>query len=160
MSNSMSQPAGLPELFLHRLAGDTLGVELVDWALAALEADFDSSNLRILASLGSSASTEEAELYFKRALKELAIEIPAKEKIIDDYVREIARKILADEIAPESAAKLIHNKVLYQFNHPEEYMGWCYLSGGLHLETYEELRGKDLEDAIKQLARHTLNRHS
>jgi hypothetical protein len=60
----MSQPAGLPELFLHRLAGDLPGEELVDWALAALEADFDSSSLRILASLGSSASTEEAELYF------------------------------------------------------------------------------------------------
>ena len=46
------------------------------------------------------------------------------------------------------------------FLHPKEFQNWCYLSEGLHPETYEELRGKNLEDAIKQAARQILTRHS
>jgi hypothetical protein len=158
MRYSGHQPTGLPELLLNRLAGNATGEEFVDWAVAALEANFDSANLRILASLGSSASTPEANFYFNRALEELAIEIPSEEIIIRDYVREIAGKILADEIAPDSGATLIHRRVLYPFDHPKEFQSWCYLSGGLHPERYEELRGKNLEEAIKKLAAHTVNR--
>jgi hypothetical protein len=160
MSHTGYQPTGLPELFLNHLAGNATGEEFVDWAVAALEADFDSANLRILASLGSSTLNSEAEFYFNRALKELAIEIPSEEIIIRDYVREIARKILADEITPESGATLIHRSVLYPFDHPKEFQDWCYLSGGLHPESYEELRGRDLEEAIKKLAVQTLHRDS
>lgn len=156
MCEPANRPPGLTELWLTHLVGRATGSEFADWAVGALETGFDSPNLRILAGLGSSAVGSEAEFYFHRALREQQIEIPSEKEIIQDYVREISRKILADEISPERGADLIHSRVLSPFNHPADLLDWCYLSEGLHPQNFGQLVGDELDEAIRKQALDTL----
>jgi hypothetical protein len=94
----------------HLAAEVALGVaesqELVDGAIAMLDAGTDSPALVELAGLAPSA-TSQAERLFRRALVELAMSIPSVQDAVMHLARESAAEIVSGIVSPYDGAKRI-----------------------------------------------------
>lgn len=116
------------DLHLERLSGE----KVCAWAVSALEAGFDTENVRILAgmSLDAPPSFFEAQPYFMRALQELRLSVPSREEALRAYARSVAEDLVSGRITVESALYTIHSVVVSPLHHPPDLMGWCYLWEG------------------------------
>lgn len=146
--------------YTARLLGqDTVGTvtaeQLVQWAVQALCAGYDTPSLRNLAGmdLDGPPTTYDASQVFRRAVAELGITVPEREQLLRDYVAEIARGVVEGTVEPEAAVDLIHRDVLGPLEHPNDLMAWCYLWEGLDPDDFASLRGDAHREAIRRAAR-------
>lgn len=68
--------------------------DCVKWAEAALNENFDSPSLRILAGLCDPLNFFEVKDYAEAALSELGIEIPCGSRVVSAYAKDIADDII------------------------------------------------------------------
>ena len=112
--------------------------DYIDWAIACLEDGFDSKNLRILSGMEKSSYTYEVEEKFRRALVELDWKFPSEKETLQDYIKDLAKKIISGGLNPADGCHKIY-KVVYFLEYPKELSSWIYLDEGLEPETYETL---------------------
>jgi len=110
-----------------RANDDLTGDDLVAWALRALEAGTESSNLFILAGLPTRSCRADAEPYFERVLQELKIVVPRRDLLLRKYIVTLAKAIVSGSIDVQLALDRIHKHVINPLNHPKDLQGWCYL---------------------------------
>lgn len=121
----------LTSVLVARAAGELSGEEMVDWAVDALSAGFDSPSLRVLAGLmPSEALVRDAEPILRQAVRELGIQVPDLEAMRRAYVPIVCRALLQGDLSPTEAAELIHRRVVGPLGHPADLMAWCYLWEG------------------------------
>lgn len=140
------------DLYLERLSGE----KICAWAVSALEADFDSEALRVLAGMSFERAPGyfETEPIFRTALRELHLAIPAsREEALRAYAQNVAEDLLAGRASVEQALHDIHRSVVGPLSHPADLMPWCYLWEGLAPDgSYGELSKEQLERAAREFA--------
>ena len=124
-------------LFANRYMGLSTYEDLVDWAISCLEANLDSKNIRILASMRTSLYPSEVEFYFKRCLQDLGWTIPDQRECLLNYTRYIAEQIVSGDLPPAAGAVKMHH-LSTELGHPRELSAWCYLDE----ESDEEIRNE------------------
>ena len=141
------------DLYLERLSGE----KICAWAVSALEAGFDTENMRILAgmSVGRLSSFVEARSYFMMALQELQIAVPSsREDALRAYARSVAEDIVAGRAAIDAALNEIHSTVVWPLNHPADLVGWCYLWEGYAPDgSFADLSKEELDQTAREFAR-------
>jgi hypothetical protein len=95
-------------IFAKRALGKDFADDYVDWAGELLTQGYDSRHLRILASLGRSASYFEADDYFLRCLKELQITEPAPESAVPLYACDLAQQIIGGQITSKDGVQALY----------------------------------------------------
>jgi len=104
---------------------------LVDWAVEALGAGYDSPALRILAGLLPPETDAHTVLpYARRAARELGMDIPEGEGLRRAYIPVACRALLRGELDAETTTHRIHSWVVSPLGHPSDLMSWCYLWEG------------------------------
>ena len=118
------------KLYLQQVTSD----DYVDWAFACLEEGFDSKSLRLLAGTDKSHTIKaDFEDLFRQSLVELDWKYLDKKESLFNYAKDIAKKILSNEIGSQEAVekiqeihfqqfglrlldclKLIYHKIIYQ----------------------------------------------
>ena len=148
----------------HKIAGWVEGQAFVDWAVAALESDFDSPSLRTLAGLDLTppVDTTEAVEYFQRSLAELGLAIPPQTVILRDYLAEIASGMVSERISIREALHEVHSSIVTPLGHPDDLRPWCLLWEGNHSDgsppdNYGDLTNEDLKREALDLARACLS---
>ena len=133
--------------------------DYIDWAVNALSEGFDTPALRRLAGLDleGTAVAEDARAEWRAACVELEIQAPSKQGAVKAYVANLAREIVEGRIGPVAGAERIHAEVLTPLNHPQDLMAWCFLWEGLSPDSYRELEGVALDEAILRTARSFVN---
>lgn len=140
------------KMLARRYLGSATCEDYVDWAVACLESNLDSKNIRILASLGKPLYPSEVEDYFKRSLKDLGWTLPEPSDCLVDYARSVAQEILSGDIPPREGCRSIYH-IAVALDYPPELMGWFFLDEGLQPGSYGDLEGADWDDAIVTEAR-------
>ena len=139
------------KILAERYLGTATHEDYVDWAVACLESDLDTKNIRILASLRNAASPSEVEDYFNRCLKDLGLTMPDHRECLFEYARGLAQQILSGDLAPLEGCSQIY-RIVHELKFPGEMISWVFLDEGLHPENLEDLEGADWDDAIKSEA--------
>ena len=147
-------PTGTVRLLVRDVAGLATGHDYVCWAIQALSEGYDSPSLRRLVSSDGDdvPRASECAATLVGVLAELGITRPDNGALVRDYVREVAREILAGSIAPQAGADRIHNEVVSAFSHPRDLQAWCYLSEGVNPGDMRSLSGDALDEAIRKTA--------
>jgi len=148
-------PPGTVRLLVREAAGVVTGQHYVDWAVQLLAERHDSPSLRRLAAsdLDEVPGASDCAQILTAVLAELELSRPDNEVLIRDYVREVARDIIAGNIAPQAGAERIHREVLGPFLHPKDLQAWCYLWEGLSPQgDGQTLAGSALDEAIHNTA--------
>lgn len=140
------------KLLAERQMGMATYDRYIDWAISCLESGIDSKNIRILASLQKPLYPSEVEDYFNRSLKDLGWELPNPKECVIEYARSFAGEILSGRVSPLEGCRKIY-RVVVALQYPRELMAWLYLDEGLEPETYRDLEGKELDEAIIKEAR-------
>lgn len=122
------------KLYLQRASSE----DYIEWAIACLEDNYDSKNLRMLASMEKQSYSYEVEEKFRRALSELSWKYPNEKETLENHVKDLAKAIVSDEINPADGCHKIYNVVDF-LDYPKELYSWSYLDKGLEPETYEIL---------------------
>lgn len=122
--------------------------DYVRWAVACLESDLDSKNIRILASLQKPLYSSEVDVYFKRCLQDLGWTMPEPRECLLNYARDVAQQIVTSELSPLDGCTKIYG-IARALNYPQELMVWVYLDENLEPSTYNELEGAEWEHAVK-----------
>jgi hypothetical protein len=137
------------------LAESHMGVvtseDYVRWAVACLESDMDSKNIRILASLQKPLYSSEVDHYFRLCLKDLGWTMPERRECLLNYARDLAQQIVSGDLSPEDGCRKIY-RIASALNYPQELMPWVYFDENLNPSTYHELEGAEWEDAVKDEA--------
>jgi hypothetical protein len=144
------------KLLAERYMGTATYEQYVDWAVSCLEKGIDSKNIRILASLQKPLYSSEVEDYFNRSLKDLGGETPDPKECIIEYARSFAREILSGQISPPEGCRKIY-RIAIALQYPRELMSWLYLDEGLEPGPYNDLDGKELDEAIIEEAHRFVN---
>lgn len=135
---------------LNLLAERHLGLatyeDYVDWAVGCLEADIDSKNIRILASLRKPLYSSEVDEYFKRSLNDLGWTPYEREECLLEYARAVAQQILSAATTPAEGCGKIY-RVVVALEYPRELEAWTSLYWSYELE------GKEWDDEIMKEAR-------
>lgn len=156
MPLSRQSPPATHALLADLCLDDLTGSAACAWALAALEAGFDSPSLRILAGLsfGPSPTLYEARPYLDAALHELELPVNAsRDEILRAYARVLAEELLAEARPVDATLELMHRTVVSPLNHAEDLMGWCYLWEGLTPDgSFDSVTGADLDRATRDFA--------
>ena len=84
-------------LFYKINKNDVKPVDYITWALKMLENGCSAFSLNILSSLREPFNIFEAEVYFRRALRELDLQEPPFEECVVHYIRGLSKKIIEDE---------------------------------------------------------------
>lgn len=146
------------KILAERYLGTATHEDFVDWAVACLEEDLDTKNIRILASLRNASSPSEVEDYFNRCLKDLGLTMPDRRACLFEYARGLAQQIVSGDLSPLEGCRQIY-RVVRALKFPGEMMSWVYLDEGLQPDNFGDLEGADWEEAIKtEAARFVLNR--
>jgi len=140
------------DFLAKRYLGDATLKDHVDWAVAELVFGADTPNLRILAGLTKPLFWQEVEYHFALTLDELKISLPPREQFLRNYVFELARKIVTNEIVPTAGCHTIY-KISALLDYPPELSNWVYLDEGMEPETYGNLTGAKLDAEIKREAK-------
>ena len=137
------------------LAQSHMGVvtseDYVRWAVACLESNIDSKNIRILASLQKPLYSSEVDFYFKRCISDLGWTFPERRECLLEYARNLAQQILTGDLSPQDGCGKIY-RIVVALDYPKELNTWIYLDDGLYWETYNELQGAEWDEAIKNEA--------
>jgi hypothetical protein len=148
----MTPSAALQDFLAKKLLGNATLEDYVDWAVTELMSSADTPNLRILAGLTKPLFWPEVEHHFAAALDELEISLPPSEQFLRNYVCEVARKIVAEEIVPTAACHTIY-QISASLDYPPELSDWVYLDEGMEPRTYGNLTGAKLDAEIKRAAK-------
>jgi hypothetical protein len=156
MAEPPRMPPGTQRLLADRLLDRLTGPDACRWALAALEAGFDTRPLRILAgmSVDPLPSFFEVRPYLEAALEELNVPASSsREDVLRGYARDLAEEILTGATAIQPALEEMHRSVVSPLNHANDLMGWCFLwEGSAPDGSFAELTGEDLERAAREFA--------
>lgn len=139
------------KMLAERYLGTATHEDYVDWAVACLQADLDTKNIRILASLRNAASPSEVEDYFNRCLKDLGLTMPDRRECLFEYARGLAQQIVSGDLAPLDGCRQIY-RIVRELGFPGEMIPWVYLDEGLHPDYLGDLEASDWDDAIKSEA--------
>lgn len=145
----------LIDLLGRRAISQVPSEDLVDWANLALECDYDSPTLRILAARLPPCYWSEVEPELGTALDELGIDFPERDHAIFDYVRLIANRIITREITPREGAGILESVFISSQFSDCLYAGlegWLYLDEAYGLlemivETEDEVNTVVLAEA-------------
>jgi hypothetical protein len=118
-------------ILVTRLDSALTGAQLVDWAVAALEQEVESTALVWLAGLPPSCTLSEASPLLDRALTELGVASPLDADLRRAYVGAMSRQLLADRITARVALDHIHQFAVSPLNHPPDLESWCFAWEGL-----------------------------
>ena len=88
------------KILAERYLGTATHEDYVDWAVACLESNLDTKNIRILASLRNASSPSEVEDYFNRCLKDVGLTMPARRECFFEYARGLAQEIVSGDLSP------------------------------------------------------------
>ena len=146
------------KIIAERYLGRATHEDYVDWAVACLESDLDTKNVRILASLDKSASPSEVEDYFNRCLHDLALTTPDRRECLVEYARGVAQRIVSGEVSPLYGCSQIYD-VVRELDFPHEMIAWLYLDEGLSPDNLGDLHGADWDEAIKSEAARFVEGH-
>ncbi|MCA1617990.1 MAG: hypothetical protein LC795_01460 [Acidobacteria bacterium] len=132
--------------------------DYVDWAVEMLAQGSDSYSLRILAGLGPSTSSFEAEGYFLRSARELGLRIPDSAGAVRAYACEIARELVEGRLDAREAVRALY-RICLGTEYEREYIIWLrlddaldsLLSGG-YAYTYESATLENFEEVARQEA--------
>ena len=139
------------KLFAELHIGVVTSEDYVRWAVACLESDLDSKNIRILASLQKPLYSSEVDFYFKRCLQDLRWAMPERRECLLNYARDLAQQILSGDLSPQDGCKKIY-RVALALNYPKELTEWVYFDDNMDPSTYNALEGTELDEAIKEEA--------
>lgn len=143
------------EIFAKRYLGSATSEDYVAWAIACLEQNIDSKNIRILASLHKPLYLSEVEEYFNRSLKDLGWTMPERRECLLQYARLLAQQIVSGDLRPVEGCRAIYG-VVVALHCPAELSRWVNLDEGLHPDLISDLHGSDWDDAIRSEAEHLL----
>lgn len=139
------------KILTERYLGAATYEDYVDWAVACLESDLDTKNIRILASLSKSTSSSEVENYFNRSLHDLGLTTPDHHECLVEYARGVAQQIVSGDVSPLYGCRQIY-RVVRALNFPHEMIAWLYLDEGVSPDNLGELQDADWDEAIKSEA--------
>ena len=130
--------------------------DYVDWAMFLIENGVENENLYILAGLDSS-DTEEREKYFHKTLEDLNIEEPTNKILYaENFMLDLAKKVLNNEINPVSGLKLALG-VAMETGYDSKYVQFYCLDEDLDYLMYEghglysnNLSKENVNDYIKK----------
>lgn len=132
--------------------------DYVDWAGEMLVQGYDSYSLRILAGLERSATTFEAEDYFRRAAKELGLRVPEPGAAVRAYACEIARSIVDGQVTARDGVRALY-RVCLATEYERDYLIWLQLDdaldsllSGQYAYTYESATLENFDEVAKQEA--------
>jgi len=148
-------PEGTLELAtLYHAGCDTDSRQYVQWAVNALEAEFDTPSIRTLAGLDLCGEPVRAETVpaFESSLLELEIELPDPDTTARLYMLEVAAAIVMRSIAPQVGAELIHSRVVSPLEHPPDLQPWCFVWEGNSADCSSVLEGEALDAEIFKVA--------
>ena len=148
MTKATDTPVGTTKILAKWTGGHLSVSDCVDWAVNALDSGFDCPNLRILAGYPSSIAFSEVDATLRKAIAELQIVIPDQDALLRAYARQIAQDLIAQKIGTQECLDLIHEYVVTPLEHPVDLMQWCYLWEGNSPETFENLEGDRLAEAV------------
>ncbi|WP_313893279.1 hypothetical protein [Psychrobacillus sp.] len=126
----------------YKIQKGTVSTEdYVNWSHNLLENDVSSPAINIISSYSFGESIFEVEVYFKRALNEMAIEEPASEICARAYIGHLANKILIanNHSLAFDLAYMIFWVVSSDLDYPDDLMEWYEIS-----EMIDELRFGDI----------------
>ena len=146
------------KILAERYLGTARHEDYVDWAVACLESDLDTKNIRILASLSKSTSPSEVENYFNRSLQDLGLTMPDHRECLVEFARGVAQRIVSNEVSPLYGCGQIYS-VVRALDFPHEMIAWLYLDEGLRLDNLGDLEGADWDEAIKSEAARFVEEH-
>ena len=135
------------QIIAERYLGSATCEDYVAWAVACLEANLDSKNIRILSSLRKPLYSSEVDEYFKRSLADLGWAMPAEREFLFQYLRRLAQRIVSREIPPLVGCAKIY-RVVVALEYPGELTEWVYLDEGLDPAGFNELVGAGWDQAI------------
>lgn len=135
------------KILAERYLGSATSEDFVGWAVACLESNVDSKNIRILASLEKPLYSSEVDDYFNRCLRDLGWTIPEPRECLLEYARCLAKQIVSRELTPVEGCRKMY-RVVVALEYPRELMAWLYLDEGLDGANYSDLQGADLDNAI------------
>jgi hypothetical protein len=156
-NHRMTEYSGLPRgtmaLVSKRVRSTPEVQDYVNWAVDALMDGLDSYSLAILAGLdiGSAVDWLEADKYFLKAVRELALPIPDDElalslpndeAVLRRHLNEIAQQIREGVIDPVTGIERIYREVISPLGHPSDLSPWDFLwegnSPGWHYAEHSE----------------------
>lgn len=147
----------LARLLARTQFGTGSGSDVVDWAVAALVAGWESRSLEVLAGLDKPPNEFEVDRYVERALSELGVEMPRGPQVVHLYAVAIAGDILAGTISPYDGAREMF-RVCVATN-SDELRAWVGLE-----DEYELARDgvygnvDDIEQQIREAAQRLVGR--
>src|ERR1044072_4285643 len=125
------------------LAESHMGVatseDYVRWAVACLESDMDSKNIRILASLYKPLYSSEVDHYFRGCFHDLGWTMSERGQCLLNYARDLAQQIVSGELSPQDGCRNMYH-IAATLNYPQELMTWVYLDENLEPSTFRELQ--------------------
>jgi len=124
---------------------------VVEWAISELEMGNTSNSLSTLAGLTPPVHWQELERYLHQAIVELDWSVPSEEECLRAYVRDVAREIVSGAVPPLQGCREIYN-VTRILEYPADLTIWLYLDDQLEPDTYHDLVGTALEQAIVRQA--------
>jgi hypothetical protein len=122
----------LARLLARTQFGTGSGSDVVDWAVDALVAGWESPSLEVLAGLDRPPNEFEVDRYVERALSELGVEMPRGAQVVHLYSVGIAADILAGTISPYDGAREMF-RVCVATNYPREQRAWVGLEDDYEL---------------------------
>ena len=146
------------KILAERYLGTVTDEDYVDWAVACLESDLDTKNVRILSSLGKSTSPSEVEDYFNRSLHDLGLTMPDRRQCLVEYARGVAQQIVSGDVSPLDGCGQIY-RVVRALDFPHEMIAWLFLDEGLRPDNLGDLQGADWDEAIKSEAARFVEEH-
>ena len=142
-------------IIAKRYLGSATCEDYVDWAMACLEADIDSKNIRILASLQKPLYPSEVDDYFYRSLNDLGWTMPEERESLLQYARLLAQQIVSDDLPPVEGCRKMYD-IVVALEYPSELIPWIYLEDGVDPNYVGDLTSSDWDDAIKNEAEYFL----
>lgn len=148
----------LARLLARTQFGTSSGSDVVDWAVDALVAGWESPSLEVLAGLDKPPNEFEVDRYVERALSELGVEMPRGPQVVHLYAVAIAGDILAGTISPYDGAREMF-RVCVATNYPDELRAWVGLEDDYELAR-DGVYGNvdDIEKKIRDAAQRLVGR--
>jgi hypothetical protein len=105
----------------QRLLNEFDSKTMVEWAVNAMQAGYDSESLAILAG-SDHDTTEEREIYFWKSVQELNINTTREESLlINDYAEYVAKSVINNQITPASGLRKMLN-ICISYGYDSRYM--------------------------------------
>ncbi|NEU32114.1 hypothetical protein GN156_15265 [bacterium LRH843] len=118
-------------ILFYKIQKGTVSTEdYVNWSYSLLEKDITSPSVNILSSFSFDDNIFEVEMYFKRALDELAIMKPNFEICACAYIGLLANKIIKSNDHKEifNLADMIFQVIAIEIDNSDDLYGWFEIS--------------------------------